>query len=308
MPDVANALLFQRKLTAVETAYMREIERNRREARRVMLEIMDRDGVTRAGVAAMQNQIDALKRAVVAAGSVAARDTRRVVQNYARKQIQVAQRAGLAKRADPNVLQAQTSTQASDGEQAYMTSTPAWLTTLETSLQTTAARMRISQAAPDEATKRLLSETAGDGRQSVWAASGTAAGLEEQRDLWTYGIGLLGAYLFFVNESDPEQTYQKQAIATIDERTTDCCLQVHGQIQPIDEPFILPGSPRYADEIQDPPFHWYCRTSEALYHPSFEEIGIPTETMERQAQKEITARAESKKRVPIYPSHATAQR
>jgi hypothetical protein len=62
----------------------------------------------------------------------------------------------------------------------------------------------------------------------------------------------------------PRDTFYKQAIAAIDKRTTDCCLRVNGQTQPIDKPFKLTGTPRYADEIDNPPFHNYCRTAEAL--------------------------------------------
>lgn len=48
-----------------------------------------------------------------------------------------------------------------------------------------------------------------------------------------------------------------QVVAGIDERTTDCCLQAHGQIQPLDKPFHLTGEPRWADYLDNPPFHWY---------------------------------------------------
>jgi hypothetical protein len=258
MPDVANAQKFIAKLTAVEAAHLRAVEAARREARRGVLEIIDRDGITHPGVAAMLREVDNLKRAVVASGRDTAKLERITVLNYARKQIQTAQRVGLARGIDVNVLAGQTAGNALDGEQAYLTSTPAWITQLESAIQTTAARLRISNAAPDEVSALLISESANAGRQSAWASAGTKAGLEEQRDVWTYGAGILGAYLFFLNESDPTTTYQKQAIATLDERTTDCCLRVHGQTQPIDEPFKLTGTPRYADEIQDPPFHWYA--------------------------------------------------
>lgn len=308
MPDVANALLFQRKMTAVETSYLREIERYRREARRAMLEILDRDGVSRAGTMAMRREVDALKGNVTALGRVVSRDIRNVVQNYTRKQVQLAARAGLTTLNDIGGLVAKGASDALDGEQAFMVSTPAWLDRLDTSIATTTAQLRISQASADDIRARLISETAAAGRQSAWAASGTAAALEETRDVWTYGSALLGAYLFYLNDGEPNVTFEKQAIATIDERTTDCCLRVHGQVQPIDEPFKLDGTPRYADEIQDPPFHWYCRSSETLYHPDFEQVGIPTETMKTQAQKELDARARTGARATIYPSHATSQR
>ena len=61
-----------------------------------------------------------------------------------------------------------------------------------------------------------------------------------------------------------EVVWFKQAVAAIDERTTDCCLRVHGQAVPLEGSFRLTGEPRYADEMQWSPFHWWCRTSVAL--------------------------------------------
>ena len=63
--------------------------------------------------------------------------------------------------------------------------------------------------------------------------------------------------------SEPVQ-YGYQAIAAINERTTECCLEVHGQVIPLDGQFELTGEPRYADFMSKPPFHWYCRTTMAL--------------------------------------------
>ncbi len=51
--------------------------------------------------------------------------------------------------------------------------------------------------------------------------------------------------------------WDHQVVAGIDARTTDCCLQAHGQIQPLDKPFHLTGEPRWADYLDNPPFHWY---------------------------------------------------
>lgn len=65
--------------------------------------------------------------------------------------------------------------------------------------------------------------------------------------------------------------FKKQAVAALDARTTDCCLHVHGQVVEVDEPFHLVGTPRYADDIDWPPFHWYCRTSGVLYQEKFDE-------------------------------------
>lgn len=83
------------------------------------------------------------------------------------------------------------------------------------------------------------------------------------------------SYAYTVQAATVNQSVQfsKQAIAGLDDRTTDCCLKVHAQIQPLEGKFELTGTPRYADELDWAPFHWYCRTSIALYLPEFD-MGI----------------------------------
>lgn len=308
MPDIANAYKFQRKMIAVESVYLKQIAGYRRDARRVMLEIIERDGVTRQAVNQMVNTVSDLSRLVNTAASAASREARKNVMNYTRKQIQLAEKVGLAPNADIAPVLNAGVVVAQDAEQSYMTSNSAWLAQLETSIQTQVAKLRISQASPQEITDRLLSETLADGRASVWLANGNQAKSEETTNLWSYSVGLLGAYMMIYNEQQPETKYQKQAIATIDERTTDCCLRAHGQIQPLDEPFHLTGTPRFADEVQDPPFHWYCRTSEALYNEAFEDVGITTEKMKDMAQIELEDRELTGKRIEIHPSHSTSRR
>ena len=91
--------------------------------------------------------------------------------------------------------------------------------------------------------------------------------------------------------------YQKQAVAVLAENTTDCCLQVHGQIRDLDEPFDLTGTPRYADKQDWPGFHWWCRTSGVLYKKEFDfdltdkmKAGAKMVMAEREAGKNITRR------------------
>lgn len=86
---------------------------------------------------------------------------------------------------------------------------------------------------------------------------------------WTAAMVWAG-YAWRVQETPQGEQFSKQAVAALDNRTTDCCLQVHGQIQPFNKPFILDGTPRYADEMDWPAFHDYCRTSGVLYLPGFD--------------------------------------
>ncbi len=64
---------------------------------------------------------------------------------------------------------------------------------------------------------------------------------------------------------------EKMAVAVIDDKTTECCLEVHGQVQPIGAPFQLVGEPHFAPEMEKPPFHWNCRTAVALYSIRFDD-------------------------------------
>lgn len=65
--------------------------------------------------------------------------------------------------------------------------------------------------------------------------------------------------------------FKKQAVAALDRRTTDCCLRVHGQIVPFNAPFHLTGTPRFADDLDWSPFHWWCRTSVIIYLPEYDD-------------------------------------
>lgn len=73
-----------------------------------------------------------------------------------------------------------------------------------------------------------------------------------------------------VQKFQGEKKLQKQAIAAIDNRTTDCCLRVHGQVVDLDGSFKLTGTPRYADEMEWSPFHGWCRTAVALYDKRYD--------------------------------------
>jgi hypothetical protein len=86
---------------------------------------------------------------------------------------------------------------------------------------------------------------------------------------------------------------RKQAIAAIGKNTTDCCLRVHGQIKPNDEPFELVGEPRFADRMMVPSFHHNCRTGVAMYHPTFEE-DMPTAKLRQDARAEQQRRSEER--------------
>lgn len=110
-----------------------------------------------------------------------------------------------------------------------------------------------------------------------------------------------------IERSEDAIEFVKQAIAGLDERTTDCCLRAHAQIVKMDQPFRLVGTPRYADFIQWPPFHWYCRTSGATILKEDRE-DVLTEEMALAARAEIDARETTGERVEIHPASALSRR
>ena len=91
--------------------------------------------------------------------------------------------------------------------------------------------------------------------------------------------------------------YGLQAIAAIDDKTTDCCLKVHGQIIPIKGEFHLTGTPRFADNMKAPPFHWHCRTATALVKLAEQDDDL-TRILQAAAQTEIEARRDNVQDVP----------
>jgi hypothetical protein len=58
--------------------------------------------------------------------------------------------------------------------------------------------------------------------------------------------------------------FQKVAFAALDLRTTETCINVHGQVRDQDDTYTLTGTPRWADEMLYPPFHNHCRTVSML--------------------------------------------
>jgi len=140
----------------------------------------------------------------------------------------------------------------------------------------------------DSLVRRMMASTPTGAGPAVWARGENSAMLMVRRTVITSENAAKVATLAEVNRAIPE--VRKQAIATIGRTTTDCCIRVHGQIQPVSEPFQLTGEPRFADEMMMPSFHWNCRTSVAMHHPVFEQSGLSTADMRSSAQAELRRR------------------
>ena len=144
--------------------------------------------------------------------------------------------------------------------------------------------------------------------QMGWGAT-TILGDEEQIGLlnpagvvrggarWLAVIALL-AWQAQVDAAQQQQriTFVRQAVAAIDERTTDCCLRVHGQTAGLRKDFRLTGTPRFANRMRDPPFHWWCRTSVCLVRPEDADDAL-SQAMRDAARGELDARSEAQRHI-----------
>ena len=96
--------------------------------------------------------------------------------------------------------------------------------------------------------------------------------------------------------------FVRQAVAAVDERTTPCCLGVHGQVRDLDEWYETPDAPAYAERQKRPPFHDYCRTSQVLVIRTVAEDDL-TRRMRRAATLEMVLRGRPDYRAP-HPADA----
>lgn len=148
------------------------------------------------------------------------------------------------------------------------------------------ARLRSSGADLAQTVGRLIR---GDGRQPWAAAAATSLQLATEASIWSTVNGRMTTRGQQVARRDGVKT-QRQAVAAIDRRTTACCLAAHGQIVGLDQPFHLTRTPRFAEYVMAPPFHYRCRTAITLYRPAFETVGPTTATMRAAAQAELAQR------------------
>lgn len=99
------------------------------------------------------------------------------------------------------------------------------------------------------------------------------------------------ARLIFIERSAEQVPgMMKQVVAKIGPDTTKLCLRAHGQIQPIDKPFVLTSGPPkpFQRKMMGPQFHWNCRDSVVPYHPIFEQTSsLTTADMVAAAQAQL---------------------
>lgn len=109
------------------------------------------------------------------------------------------------------------------------------------------------------------------------------------------------------NWGGTRQTFWKQVVAAVDERSTQTCLLLNGVVVPLDEDFKIEGEPRYADELSEPPFHWNCRSSLAIVTPEDADDDL-SKQMRDAGKAELDARESTGRRDEIHPAHARSRR
>lgn len=307
MPDIRPANQYIGRMRKVERQTAAAIFDVYKGFRRNALDILNTEKVRLGTIPVLRRELDSLRTAVtnIMRGRVSSMDE--LVIWYASQQMNLLRNAGETNVPSVQDLNIRSQPERQTIYQNILMTEPRWVSDLAQGMETNLTRLAISGASVQTAVDRLLALNIADGRASVFRMGSVAAETQVQDTIWT--VGSLSSFgMWKVAQTITHIAYEKQAIATIDAQTTDCCLRVHGQIQPLEKPFILEGTPRFADKVANPPFHWHCRTAETLHTLRMEEKGIPTTELIDAAQAELRARAETGKRERIWPSSATSRR
>ena len=307
MPDIRPALGYIGKVRRLENKYLAEINLARANFRRASLDILTRDGVRLSVLPTIRAEVSNLERQVTSIGRGQSVQVDELALWYMNQQLGNLRKVG--ETGLPNIQQLNLATY-SERQQIYqntLINSPAWITDLARSMDINITKLAVSGADVTTAIDRLLAVSIADGRASAFRLSAGAAQTEVRTQTWIASI-LAASGMFKGVQTITRTVYMKQAISAIDQVTTDCCLRVHGQIQPLDKPFILEGTPRFADKMDSQPFHWNCRGVTSLYTERMEDKGVTTAEMVNAAHAEIKAREETGKREKIWPASSTSGR
>ena len=303
MPDVKAAGRYQKKLLRAEVRYARSVRIAMRAAKRRMIDqVVGRDlstvGARYQVAKSLTGVLGEVKSELTQPRNVAAQSVIKATEVYLKPQIATVQ--SIVEDA-PDVVTLMSATATIELE-AYFGAD--WIDTWGARIAQEVRLMgEVSEA---DLLAMLFSEGLVDGRASVYRHAVNSAALDANLAVFGYGSEIVNGVVEVGNRVK-KGLFQKQVIAGLDERTTQTCLMAHGQIVPMKKKFILRGTPRFRDEMDSVPFHWNCRSSEALWHPSFEQVGIGTGEMQSMARSELKAR-EDGPRVEIHPAHARSKR
>jgi hypothetical protein len=253
----------------LEREYVRRANESRAETRLALIEALSRLGLnssTLPGV--IRAEMNALARQVAAIGRDQIEPVQVAAASLARSQFEALGRF----EAVPDFDLIQTTTVDRRQALARALESAAWVEMLAARLVSEVEQLRSAQESPEAAQARLLANDLAAGRVSVWREGANALELQSQRNIGTVALGVAAIY-YLAGQARSERQWLKQAVAQIDSSTTDCCLRVHGQVQPLEKPFELRGTPRFADEMMHPRFHWRCRTDELLWSEDLDAVG-----------------------------------
>jgi len=107
--------------------------------------------------------------------------------------------------------------------------------------------------------RRLLGRSLADGRVSIWRGGVPPLHLDIWKLIWRL-FNLVWSAVVGMAQQISSSTWRREAVAVLDSKTTDCCRRIDGAVVGLFEPFRLTGTPRFADRMLDPPFHYFCRT------------------------------------------------
>lgn len=292
MPDLKPFDRFMREMNGVERRFIAPLLRDYRDFRRDMLDFHDRNGLSVSFLRVLSGKLDLMRDGTNRIALETLTDLRKTTRTFV--EAQVAQMPN-----PPAVPDTSAEFRALSTLQRQT-----WIDTVRARFNATVPQIEINN--DPKAIERLFATRLVDDKASVWRLGRNSLMIENVLTLWTAANVILNGVYSAMENAQPE--LKRQAIAAIDENTTACCLNVHGQIVGMNERFKLSGEPKFASALHSPPFHWHCRTSVALWHPTFEDSGIPTSEMEGAAAAERDARKRTGKREEIHPAHATSRR
>lgn len=310
MPDTTIPEYYQSRMTGLERKYLRFLNRGMRDMRLDLLDVVARIGHTSPSLPReITRAVDGLQRTIAGQAGLYGRGILNRTQEYIARYIRLSARVGLlGPQATAASFFGPLIGNALARATGQLSQSPAiWANSIRSTILAEANRLSLSEPDPDKAIPQLLGVQLFDGRASAWRKARNSLQLGASNELWGVGNLLVDNFIGGL-QTQYSVEYKRQAIAAIDERTTETCLLVHGQVKPLDEPFKLRGTPRFADEIMRPPFHHYCRTAQSLYNPLFERFGTPTNVLVNAAQAELLAREQTGRRVEIHPASATSRR
>lgn len=283
MPDIRPAVDHTHQLARIEADLVRDERGIYDDLRRELAEVLGSRGprgLTQVLPTSLEATRRALRRRLEGAGEQVARRS----ETFAVRELD-----GLAQLLEdsprsPATAIAATAAARAQLQAAEVARAMSWLDGVGGLMLAEAWRLELAGTPADVAAARLVAPTiAVDGRASLW--SGGLGPLALAATNLVFGLDNAGRGAIYRAAQPAGQRYQKQVIAAIDARTTDCCRRAHGQIQPLDTPFVLTGTPRFSSRMMQPPFHYRCRTVTVLYHPAMERVGPTTAQLRAQVRK-----------------------